>query len=308
MSKYRGISINSVQKIATVESDDMLKLFGKDYIKRIFNGGYVTNDYDELIRKSEPFFRLIAKIRTRCSDNILTLTSWDLAVRYWFRVSMDSTRQALDAGRLKELTVIEENDMLVIRGRAAAGMLVLLGAEYLPVLMSSERIAVLLMLKSHVESGHKSVDITLFQSRHYCWIVGGRKLAKTICKFCVRCRYLSKKLELQKMAPLPQEICVPCPPFSNVGLDLAGPYMVVSMMKKKSTRAGSAKMKVWALLIMCLNTRALKVYLLPGYGTEDFLLGWTEFIAECGIPRRVHSDRGTQLVSAAGDLEQFDWD
>ena len=110
------------------------------------------------------------------------------------------------------------------------------------------------------------------------------------------------------MAPLPQEICVPCPPFSNVGLDLAGPYMVVSMMKKKSTRAGSAKMKVWALLIMCLNTRALKVYLLPGYGTEDFLLGWTEFIAECGIPRRVHSDRGTQLVSAAGDLEQFDCD
>jgi len=121
---------------------------------------------------------------------------------------------------------------------------------------------------------------------------------------------LSKKLELQKMAPLPHEICVPCPPFSNVGLDLAGPYMALSMIKKKSTRAGSAKMKVWALLIMCLNTRALKIYLLPGYGTADFLLGWTEFIAECGVPRRVHSDRGTQLVSAAGDLEQFncDWD
>ena len=306
LSKYRNVAGQKISRYTT--QDYLVEKFPCDYVKRVFKDGFVTNDYDVLIKRSEPFFRLIAKIRAGQVDGVLTLTSKELAVRYWFKVSMDATRVALAAGRLKELTILEQDEMLVIRGRAAAGMLVLLGAEYLPVLMASERLSFLLMLKSHVESSHKSVDITLFKSRQYCWIVGGRKLAKTICKLCIRCRYLSQKLESQKMAPLPKEICIPCPAFTNVGLDLAGPYVVKSMVKGKSTRAGGAKFKVWAVLIMCLNTRALKVYLSPGYGTDNFLLAWTEFIAECGVPRHVHSDRGTQLVSAAGELENLDYD
>ena len=78
---------------------------------------------------------------------------------------MEATRTAQSAGRLKELTLVEHEGMLVVRGRAASGMLKLLGAEYLPVLMSSERITEMIMIKSHVESDHKSVDVTLFTSR-----------------------------------------------------------------------------------------------------------------------------------------------
>ena len=177
-------------------------------------------------------------------------------------------------------------------------------------IMSSQRIAELIMLKAHVDCDHKSVDITFFTSRKYCWIVNGRKLAKTICKFCVTCRILVKKALSQKMAPLPEELTLPCPAFTNVGIDLAGPFNVTSMIKKKTTRSGTGTMKVWGVLIVCLNTRALKVYLAPGYSTEDFLLSWTEFVSDCGVPRRVHSDRGTQLVSAAGNIDSpdYDWD
>ena len=62
--------------------------------------------------------------------------------------------------------------------------------------------------------------------------------------------------------------------------------------------------------IFCLNTRALRIYLAPGYSTGDFLLAWTEFESDCGIPRRVHSDRGSQIVSAAGQVEgpEYDWE
>ena len=165
--------------------------------------------------------------------------------------------------------------------------------------MSSERIAVLIMQKCHEECDHKSVDITFSTSRQYCWIVGGRRLAKLICKYCIRCRYLKKKEEEQMIASLPKEIGDPCPPFTNTGIDLAGPYQVVSMVKKRATRGSSGTLKVWALLVMCLNTRALKVYLVAGYSTEDFLLAWNEFESECGLPRLVHSDRGSQLASAS---------
>ena len=117
-------------------------------------------------------------------------------------------------------------------------------------------------------------------------------------------------METQKMSPLPEELCVPCPPFSNVGVDLAGPYKVSSMVKKRGTRSGQGTLKVWAVLVMCLNTRALKIYLAPGYSTADFLLAWKEFESECGIPRRVHSDRGSQVVSAADQIDgpDYDWE
>ena len=106
-----------------------------------------------------------------------------MVVRFWYQQSMGSTREALKKGRLRELTLIERQGMLVVQGRAQAGMRQLLGADFLPVVMASERIAVLVMLKSHEELGHKSVNITLTMLRHYCWIVGARRLAKTVSKF-----------------------------------------------------------------------------------------------------------------------------
>ena len=146
---------------------------------------------------TEPYFRWIARIRAKKEDSKLTLTSRDMAVRFWYQMAMAGTREAWKKGRLQELTLQEKHGMLVIEGRASAGMKQLLGAEYLPVVMASERIAALVMLKSHDESDHKSVDITLSTSRHHCWIVGGRRLAKTVCKFCIRCRYLRRKEETQ---------------------------------------------------------------------------------------------------------------
>ena len=297
--KYRGVSA-AVQNV--------LDSYWFDRILKKMEYGYITNDYDKLIQMTEPMFRfqagLLATVRTGC----LTVTSKDLAIRFWFQSAMIDTRKARDSGRLKELTMVEEQGMLVIRGRAVTGMKRLLGTDYLPVLMSSHRIAELVMLKAHADCDHKSVDVTLFTSRQMCWIVGGRKLSKTICKFCVRCRFLSRRPISQKMASLPAELGVPCPAFSNLGIDLAGPFQVSSMLKRRGTRAGQGTLKVWAVMVMCLNTRALRIYLAPGYSTEDFLLAWTEVISDCGVPRRVHSDRGSQLVSAAGNIESPDYD
>ena len=224
-AKYRGIT--AATTAVKVEYNEILEKF---------DNGFITNDYDILIDKTEPLFRWAARCRAKKSPGKLTLTSRDMAITFWYKASMQATRHAARAGRLKKLTMVDEQGMLVIRGRARTGMKQLFGADYLPVLMASERIAVLVMLKSHSDCAHKSVDITLSTSRHYCWIVNGRKLAKTICKFCVQCRYLKKKRETQKMASLPQELCVPCPAFSNVGVDLAGPFKVSSMLKKRSTR------------------------------------------------------------------------
>ena len=71
-------------------------------------------------------------------------------------------------------------------------------------------------------------------------------------------------------------------------------------------------MKVWAVLFVCLQVKAVKTYLVGGLHTEDFLLAWDSFVADYGQHMVAYSDRGSNLVSAAregGDtVPDYDWD
>ena len=112
------------------------------------------------------------------------------------------------------------------------------------------------------------------------------------------------------MATLPPELTMPCPPWTHVGLDLAGPLDVKIVGGAKATRTNKGTFKAWIVLILCLNTKAIKLYVTCGYATKDFLLAFDQHVSDCGHPRLVHSDRGSQLISAAKKLEteaQFDF-
>ena len=93
VSKYRGVS--GAIKLDKTKTK-MMEKFQENYIKRRFDDGYITNDYDKLIDKTEPFFRLIAKVRARKKTGQIKLSSRDHAIRYWFKVSMPATRLALE--------------------------------------------------------------------------------------------------------------------------------------------------------------------------------------------------------------------
>ena len=71
-------------------------------------------------------------------------------------------------------------------------------------------------------------------------------------------------------------------------------------------------MKVWVVLFVCLNVKAISMELAPGYSTNDFLLAFSSHASQRGQPSFVHSDRGSQLVAAqknlADDSPKYDWD
>ena len=121
-------------------------------------------------------------------------------------------------------------------------------------------------------------------SRHDAWIVGAKKLAKSIVRHCIRCRFLRKRLLWQKMAVLPGIVQVQCPPFTNIGLDLCGPITIKAMTNKR------ACMKVWIVLFLCLNTKAISLEISPGYSTDDFLTAYQSHVSIRGDPSFVHSD------------------
>ena len=51
---------------------------------------------------------------------------------------------------------------------------------------------------------------------------------------------------------------------------------------------------------VCLQVKAVKIYLAGGLNTEDYLLVWDSFVADHGQPLVAHGDKGTNLTSAAG--------
>ena len=101
------------------------------------------------------------------------------------------------------------------------------------------------------------------------------------------------------MVPLPHSLVVPAPPFMNVGLDLFRLLEVKKMGGAKSTRGVQGTFKVWGVLILCLNTKAVKRYVPAGYSTAEFLMAFEQFTSDHGKPAMVHSDRGSNLVSTA---------
>ena len=62
-------------------------------------------------------------------------------------------------------------------------------------------------------------------------------------------------------------------------------------------------MKVWVGFFVCLNVKVVSMELSPGYSTTDFLLAYAAHVSQNGIPGYVHSDRGSQLVSAEKDVK-----
>ena len=220
---------------------------------------------------------------------------------------MVHTQEALTAGKLASLLPARDGKLIVTRGRLGErSMLRLLGVSSLPILMANSRVAYLYMVHAHCgEFGlvHRSVVSTLARSRKKVWIVRGRDLARKVVNSCPSCDLDRKETLLQQMADIRDEQLTVSPPWSNVALDFAGPYLVKGEVNKR------AKLKIWILIYCCRATRAVCLLACPGYSTSDFLCKHAEFVYRKGQPITIVSDRGSQLVAAGKVVAcKLDWD
>ena len=281
----------------------------ENYVLNLFDHGWKTNDWEKLIRSTSYLFLWKAKM---LSDEPGAIAR-EFAILFWIRVAMPFTNKAASEGKLKHLSPYQHpvhSDILVVTGRASSGLQRYFQKDYLPILMSKTRTAYLIMLWAHNQD-HGGVDNTFQTSLQVAWIIGGRALARGIKKSCVRCRFLAKKLAGQQMAVLPEMLGVPSPCFTYVAVDLAGPFTCKKEGGSQTTRRNQGTLKVWAVLIVCLQTKAVKIYLVTGLSTEDFLLAWDSFVGDYGQPLKAFSDRGTNLVSASKEEEElpnYNWD
>ncbi|XP_052245685.1 uncharacterized protein LOC127854664 [Dreissena polymorpha] len=176
-------------------------------------------------------------------------------------------------------------------------------------LSSTETNPVIVPKKSHLETllirnFHESVH---HQGRHFTegairfggyWITGGKRRVSSYIFSCVPCRRLRGKQQNQMMADLPRDRVTYARPLSYVGVDVFGPWSIVSI----KTRGGQASSKRLGVFFTCLSIRAIHIELIEEISSSEFINALRRFVSIRGQVVEIRYDRGTNFIGATENL------
>jgi hypothetical protein len=195
--------------------------------------------------------------------------------------------------------MIDSNGLVRVGGRLERAELTV-EERHTIILPGSHHITSLIVKHYHHEVKHQGRHFThgLIRAKGY-WIIGGKRLVNSVIHHCVKCRKLRGQQVHQKMADLPVQRLTPAPPFTYVGLDVFGPWQIVT----RRTRGGVACNKRWAVIFTCLTVRAIHIELIESLDTSSFINALRRFLALRGPVAQLRSDCGTNFVGARNELE-----
>ena len=139
--------------------------------------------------------------------------------------------------------------------------------------------------------------------KHGYFLEGSRRLIQSALKNCVTCRKLRGPLATQQMADLPPDRLACTPPFTHTALDVFGPFTATNGPR---TRANKSTKKLWAIIFVCLPSRAIHLEPLDSLSTDSFRMALTRFISIRGVCKTIRSDRGTNFVGASNQMNNVD--
>ena len=200
-------------------------------------------------------------------------------------------------GKYKELVPTVENGIIVVGGRAERWICSTWNREKFILLPAKHYFSRLVAEKAHVDSGHLALEATIARIRTKYWIVGVRRLVRSIIGRCKLCKLKFKKFQSQRMSTLPIERLKPSPPFQNIGLDYFGPFEIKGEVQKR------VRGKCYGILFACDSSRAVHAEIAQNYSTDAFLQALRKYASIRGWPKSIHSDNGSQLVGASNELK-----
>lgn len=167
------------------------------------------------------------------------------------------------------------------------------------IIPSRHHVATLLIRYYHEQVQHQGRHFTEGAVRSAgLWIIGGKGRISSIVGKCVTCKKLRGRSQEQKMADLPVDRLTTEPPFTNVAVDVFGPWLVVA----RRTRGGMSNTKRWAVLFTCLSIRAVHIEVIEAMDTSSFINALRRFLAIRGPVKQIRSDCGTNFVGACREM------
>lgn len=207
------------------------------------------------------------------------------ALRQGKSLPLSSTLRKLDP-------LLDEDGLMRVKGRLDHAELSYESKH--PIIIPNCHVAKLLVRFQHQLLKHAGVQTLVSTLRNCYWIVGLRRMAKSICKMCVVCRRHDSKACKQPVAPLPESRVKPSPPFSVTGLDFAGPLFCVDMPSTK----------FYVLLFTCAVIRAIHIELTDSLSMKDCMLAIRRFVSRRGLPSIIYSDNAKTFVATSQALSR----
>jgi hypothetical protein len=137
--------------------------------------------------------------------------------------------------------------------------------------------------------------LSLVRERY--WIISGRLVVRRVLTKCVVCKRWNGQPTNQLMGDLPKgRVDVSNPPFTNVGVDFFGPFMV---------KRGRSLQKRYGCLFTCMTVRAVHLEVSFTLDTDSFIHCLHRFMSRRGCPKRIFCDNGTNFVGAEGQLKDL---
>ena len=195
---------------------------------------------------------------------------------------------------------VDENGLLRVGGRLRHSEMKY--EEKHPVLLPKEDHLSKLAILYHDDKNHHQGRITTNGAVRQAglWIVGKSRMVNQLLRQCVTCRRFRGKPMEQLMADLPSDRTETPAPFTNVGFDVFGPWII----RTRKLRGGSANSKRWGLVFICLNSRAVHIEVLETMESDSFICALRCFFAIRGPPTILRCDQGSNFVGAKSELDQ----
>lgn len=101
------------------------------------------------------------------------------------------------------------------------------------------------------------------------------------------------------MAHIPPDRSDTSLPFTNVGLDVFGPWEITT----RRLRDGAANAKRWGLLFTCLSSRAIHIEVLETLEASSCICALRRFLAIRGPVKKLRCNQGTNFVGRKSQLD-----
>lgn len=164
------------------------------------------------------------------------------------------------------------------------------------ILPKNHHLTKLIILHNHVNNRHINEDTVVINLKqkyyipHIKWVV-----KRTIREDCYFCRLKNSQPMVPMMGNLPIErLCDGHPPFSNVIVDLAGPFTVTNLRRTQ---------KRWLFVVSCLSSRAVHIEVVHSQSTDSALKALFNTIALRGKPNVIYSDQGLNFTCALKQIK-----
>ena len=120
-----------------------------------------------------------------------------------------------------------------------------------------------------------------------------KTLTRSIFGNCITCFLFNGRNLSQRLGDLPQERVNPAPPFSNVGIDFAGPMPY---------RCGKTEAKCYLVVFVCFVTKSIHLSVTKALDTQECMKAIRRFISRRGFPAHIFLDNGTNFIGSLNDL------